>query len=185
MSNTCNTCKGMGSLICNKCDGQGGLICSKCHGSRYIATPDPWTVSAFEVDRKGDRPTWLSRGSLPERGTRPCPKCEERGFVPCLKCRATGHVECRRCGGTGRYERGGERSSSYAPSRSEIRVTGTVKFYNKDKGFGFITPDSGESDVYVSRKNVQEADDLHQGDRVEFICRKGNKGPCAVAVSVL
>jgi len=67
----------------------------------------------------------------------------------------------------------------------KTRVTGTVKFYNKDKGFGFITPDSGEPDVHVNQKNLQEATDLHQGDRVEFVSRKGDKGPWAAAVSVL
>lgn len=174
MSGTCNVCNGRGSLTCNKCDGQGGIRCFKCDGSGYIATP---------VTGLGDRATWR-HDVAPERGSRPCHKCEGKGVLPCLKCRATGSVECRKCGGTGTYTRSSYRSSSSAPRSSETHVTGTVKFYNKDKGFGFITPDSGESDVHVSRKNLQEAIDLHPGDRVEFVCRTGDKGLWAAHVTM-
>ncbi len=175
MSDTCNVCNGLGSLSCNKCDGSGGVRCFKCDGSGYIATPIP----AF-----GDRPTW-QHDIAPERGSRPCHKCEGTGVLRCLKCEGTGRVECRKCGGSGTYTRSGYHPSTHAPQRSETRVAGTVKFYNKDKGFGFITPDSGEPDAHVSRKNLQEATDLRQGDRVEFVYRKGERGPWAAAVSVL
>lgn len=175
MSDACNVCRGTGSLTCNKCQGSGGIQCFRCEGSGYVATP---------VAGLGDRATWR-HDIAPERGSRPCHKCEGRGVLPCLKCRATGQVECRKCGGTGRYERSGYRLASYSPQRSDTRVTGTVKFYNKDKGFGFITPDSGEQDVHVSGKNLQGAIALQQGERVEFVCKKGEKGPWAAAVSVV
>jgi len=177
MSDACNVCNGSGSLTCNKCAGSGGIPCFKCDGSGYIATP----IAAF-----GDRPTWRNIVA-PERGSRPCHKCEGTGTLRCLKCRGSGQVECRKCGGTGTYIRssGNYPSSTHTRQRSETRVTGTVKFYNKDKGFGFITLDSGEPDAHVSRKNLQEATDLQQGDRVEFVYRTGERGPWAAVVTVL
>lgn len=171
MSDTCNVCNGTGSLTCNKCGGYGGVKCFKCDGSGYIATPYGW-----------DQPTWRHK-IAPERGSRPCHKCEGRGTLPCFKCQATGRVTCRKCNGTGEYIRTGY-SPSYSQRPGETRVTGTVKFYNAEKGFGFISPDSGGSDVHVNRKNLQGIAELHQGDRVEFVQREGDKGPWAAFVTV-
>ena len=57
-------------------------------------------------------------------------------------------------------------------------ATGTVKFFNEQKGFGFITPDDSESDVFVHRSNVQTADQtLSENQRVEFEVGPGRKGP--------
>ena len=61
---------------------------------------------------------------------------------------------------------------------------GTVKFFNMEKGFGFITPDEGGNDVFVHITAVKDAgmNDLRDGQRVAFDTepdRRG-KGPKAV-----
>lgn len=60
--------------------------------------------------------------------------------------------------------------------------TGTVKFFNAAKGFGFITPDSG-ADLFFHISEVQ-GQQPKDGDKVEFNIGEGKKGPCAVAVKV-
>ena len=60
--------------------------------------------------------------------------------------------------------------------------TGTVKFYNEAKGFGFITPDNGGKDLYVHSTAVQNGP-IKEGDKVEFEIGKGDKGPRAENVS--
>ncbi|MGH1468784.1 MAG: cold-shock protein [Bdellovibrionales bacterium] len=60
--------------------------------------------------------------------------------------------------------------------------TGTVKFFNNTKGFGFITPESGD-DLFFHISQVQGSEP-RDGDKVEFEVGEGNKGPCAVNVTV-
>ena len=59
---------------------------------------------------------------------------------------------------------------------------GTVKFFNADKGFGFITPDSG-ADLFFHVSEIQ-GQPPRDGDKVEFEIGQGKKGPCAVRVKV-
>ncbi|MBO9628515.1 cold-shock protein [Shinella sp. WSJ-2] len=47
-------------------------------------------------------------------------------------------------------------------------ATGTVKFFNQDKGFGFITPDNGGADVFVHVSAVQAGDSLRDGTKVSY-----------------
>jgi CspA family cold shock protein len=47
-------------------------------------------------------------------------------------------------------------------------ATGTVKFFNDNKGFGFITPEDGGQDVFVHVSALQRGDSLREGDKVSF-----------------
>ena len=60
---------------------------------------------------------------------------------------------------------------------------GTVKWFNNQKGYGFITPESG-SDVFVHHKQIQGEGykSLTEGQQVEFEIQQGPKGPEAVKV---
>ena len=62
--------------------------------------------------------------------------------------------------------------------------TGTVKFFNDAKGFGFITPDDGGKDLFVHISETGQAQ-LSENDKVEFEIGEGQKGPCAVSVRKL
>ncbi|MET4691149.1 cold-shock protein [Sinorhizobium fredii] len=47
-------------------------------------------------------------------------------------------------------------------------ATGTVKFFNGDKGFGFITPEDGGADVFVHVSALQDGNSLSEGQRVSY-----------------
>ncbi len=61
-------------------------------------------------------------------------------------------------------------------------TTGTVKFFNTAKGFGFITPDDGSKDVYVHISAVESSDlgHLTDGQKVSFDVEQDTRGPKAV-----
>ena len=67
------------------------------------------------------------------------------------------------------------------------QMTGTVKFFNHAKGFGFITPDGGAKDVFVHISAVQASGlpDLEDGQKVSFDTEpdKRGKGPKAINLS--
>ena len=58
--------------------------------------------------------------------------------------------------------------------------TGTVKFFNESKGFGFITPENGGRDIFVHANGL--VDEIREGDKVTFEVEEGRKGPNAVNV---
>jgi len=60
--------------------------------------------------------------------------------------------------------------------------TGTVKFFDATKGFGFITPDDGGKDIFVHITGVAAGGNLADGDKVEYDMGEGRKGPCAINV---
>jgi CspA family cold shock protein len=59
-----------------------------------------------------------------------------------------------------------------------MRISGTLKFYNGTRGFGFITPDDGSKDVFVHASALQRAgiDTLNEGDRVTFVLEDDRNG---------
>lgn len=65
-------------------------------------------------------------------------------------------------------------------------MTGTVKWFNESKGFGFITPSDGSKDVFVhfSAINASGFRALTEGQSVSFVVENGPKGPQASKVSV-
>lgn len=67
--------------------------------------------------------------------------------------------------------------------------SGVVKWFNDDKGFGFISCDSGSDDVFVHFRSIVNPNGgrktLHEGQRVEFKISKGPKGLQAEEVTVI
>jgi CspA family cold shock protein len=66
------------------------------------------------------------------------------------------------------------------------RTKGTVKWFNGDKGYGFITPEEGE-DLFVHYSEIQGGGfrSLNEGDKVEFLVTQGQKGKQASSVTVV
>jgi len=65
------------------------------------------------------------------------------------------------------------------------RETGTIKWYNRKKGFGFITPDAGAEDIFLHHSALQRSSQAHvePGDRITFFIEQRKQGPSAVDVS--
>ncbi|MFQ5767126.1 MAG: cold shock domain-containing protein [Acidobacteriota bacterium] len=66
-----------------------------------------------------------------------------------------------------------------------MRTTGTVKWFNDAKGYGFITREDGEKDLFVHHTAIQGEGfkTLAEGERVEFDIVQGEKGPAAENVT--
>ena len=60
-------------------------------------------------------------------------------------------------------------------------VNGTVKWFNEDKGFGFITPENGGKDVFVHFRSIvsEGYKSLSEGQQAAFVIEQGQKGPQA------
>lgn len=64
-------------------------------------------------------------------------------------------------------------------------TTGVVKWFNSEKGYGFITPDDGSDDVFAHFSNIQSNGfrSLDEGEKVEFEITRGPKGLQASDIS--
>ena len=60
---------------------------------------------------------------------------------------------------------------------------GTVKFFNDEKGFGFITPDNGGADLFVHVSAISRGT-LSTDDKVGYAVSEGQRGPCATNVEI-
>ena len=87
--------------------------------------------------------------------------------------------------GGGAPRRGPQMDTSYRRGPS-VDMQGTVKWYNQQKGFGFITPDDGSKDIFVHASTLARAglDQLPDGTRVMAKVVQGQKGPEAVEISL-
>lgn len=66
-------------------------------------------------------------------------------------------------------------------------MTGLVKWFNAEKGFGFISPTDGSKDVFVHFSAIQNGGfkTLEEGQKVQFTIENGQKGPAAANVTAL
>ena len=62
--------------------------------------------------------------------------------------------------------------------------TGTVKFFNESKGYGFITDEETGKDIFVHASGIR-AEELREGDRVSYEEEEGRKGKVAAQVAVI
>jgi CspA family cold shock protein len=74
-----------------------------------------------------------------------------------------------------------------APTGPEIELTGTVKWFKGDKGFGFVTPDDGGRDVFVHRSILMQAgiDQLDSGQMVRMKVQTASKGREATSIEII
>jgi CspA family cold shock protein len=69
------------------------------------------------------------------------------------------------------------------PQEGTHMADGTVKWFNDDKGYGFIEVSGGGNDAFVHVNNLAPGTQIAEGDRVTFDLEEGQKGPQAVNVT--
>jgi CspA family cold shock protein len=75
----------------------------------------------------------------------------------------------------------------YFEGQGVLMSIGTVKWFNSDKGYGFITPDDGSKDLFVHHSEVRTTGyaNLNENQKVNYEVGQGKKGPCANNVNPL
>jgi CspA family cold shock protein len=73
------------------------------------------------------------------------------------------------------------------PPEEKTMATGTVKWFNAEKGFGFITPEDSGADVFVHYSEINSGGyrSLDENQRVSYTVTQGPKGPQATGVTVV
>jgi CspA family cold shock protein len=76
---------------------------------------------------------------------------------------------------------GGVRDEAAPPTKEQCMATGTVKWFNAEKGFGFIAQDDGGADVFVHFSAItgEGYKELREGQKVDYEVTQGQKGPQA------
>ena len=64
-------------------------------------------------------------------------------------------------------------------------ATGTVKWFNDEKRYGFITPDEGGKDLFVHATGIAQGTSLQEGAKVEYESADSDRGPKAINVRVI
>ena len=64
----------------------------------------------------------------------------------------------------------------------ELKMDGTVKFFNEKKGFGFITQEEGTDDLFFHISDVQNQEELTEGDAITFEVGDGDRGKKATKI---
>lgn len=73
----------------------------------------------------------------------------------------------------------------HAVKQGDSMTRGKVKWFNDEKGFGFIAPEGGKKDVFVHHSNVDEDNGIRENDQVQFDIVEGIKGPSATRVRLV
>ncbi|MDH6134520.1 cold shock CspA family protein [Kitasatospora sp. MAA4] len=101
---------------------------------------------------------------------------------------AAGVLAVQRLSGPGDHLRVSHRAiPEHFPEKEKNMATGTVKWFNAEKGFGFIEQDGGGADVFAHYSNIaaQGFRELLEGQKVEFDVTQGQKGPQAENIRVI
>jgi CspA family cold shock protein len=79
------------------------------------------------------------------------------------------------------------RHAERPPGKKANMATGTVKWFNAEKGFGFIAPDDGSADVFAHYSAINSSGyrSLDENAKVEYETQQGPKGPQAANITVL
>jgi cold shock protein len=100
---------------------------------------------------------------------------------------ATALLSAGECVILGPHQQAAKSVGSMEPKGGVGMATGTVKWFNSEKGYGFITPDDGGKDLFVHFSGIEGEGykSLNEGQKVEFEETKGQKGPQANKVRAL